>query len=103
QITVQLIDIPPPTTISLNQSFCINTNPTIADIQINEANILFYDSLLLGNILDLSLPLIDGGVYFVANFDSGCVSSIRTMITVELNDEPPIIITGPEDVCVDSA
>lgn len=89
QITVNLIDLLPPTTISINQSFCAGNLATLADIQINESGAIFYDSLLGGLLLDITTPLVDGGVYFAANVGLGCESTIRLEIIVTIIDTPP--------------
>ncbi|MCK0157150.1 gliding motility-associated C-terminal domain-containing protein [Cellulophaga sp. F20128] len=88
-ITVNLTDLLPPTTINISQTFCMGDVVTLADIQINESGAVFYDSLLSGLLLDITTPLVDGGVYFAANVGSGCESTTRLAITVSFIDTPP--------------
>jgi gliding motility-associated-like protein len=97
-ITVNLTDLLPPTTISLTQTLCASANPTILDIQVNESNVVFYDVLTGGLELSASTPLVDGGVYFGATRDSdGCESLVRIQITITLQDDQPITLTGQTD------
>lgn len=76
-----------PTTQDESQDFCLANNPTVANIQVNEPSVVFYDAPNAGNLLDPTTPLVNGGVYFAA-FDpgTGCGSANRLVITVSVND-----------------
>jgi len=101
EITVDIISVPPPTTNSTEQVFCETDEPIIADIQVNEADVAFYDSETDGSELDPSTPLEDDMTYYVANRESGCESVTRLAITTYISDDEPIIITGEfEEVCL---
>ncbi|WP_209402978.1 gliding motility-associated C-terminal domain-containing protein [Pseudozobellia sp. WGM2] len=101
-ITIQIIDVPAPTTNSENQVFCDSQNPIVADIQINEENVVFYDSASEGNMIDPATPLVDGESYYVAAVENGCESSTRLRITVTIleDDFEAIILIGEsEEAC----
>ncbi|MFC6096264.1 gliding motility-associated C-terminal domain-containing protein [Flavobacterium qiangtangense] len=74
-----------PTTLQSIQTFCAINNPTVANIQVNEANVVFYDALLAGNLIPLTTPLING-TYYAAIQDGSCESEIRLAITVIINN-----------------
>ncbi|WP_234416251.1 gliding motility-associated C-terminal domain-containing protein [Flagellimonas amoyensis] len=90
-----------PTTLSSTQAFCADAAPTIADIQVNEANIVFYDSPSGGQELDASSPLVNASNYYAAIREtSGCESTIRLQIAVTVDDGGPITLTGQtEEAC----
>ncbi|MBQ4914400.1 gliding motility-associated C-terminal domain-containing protein [Maribacter sp. MMG018] len=101
QINVDIIDVPMATTDSDFQSFCSDTDPVVGDIQVNEANVVFYDSATGGNILDPGVALTSGD-YYVAQTMSSCESEDRLLITVEVLDGEPATLAGQiENACVD--
>lgn len=101
-ITVDIINPPTPTTTSDTQTFCASDGPTIADIQVNENNVVFYDSPSEGQELDPTTALVDGGNYYGAIRDSeGCESTTRLQISVVVEDGGPVTLTGQaEEVCL---
>lgn len=101
-ITVNLTDPPPPTTSESTQTFCESDNPTVADIQVNESNVVFYDSASGGQELDPSTPLEDEEYHAAIREASGCESTSRLQITVVVEDEEPITLSGQaEDACLE--
>ncbi|HEA19868.1 MAG TPA: T9SS type B sorting domain-containing protein [Pricia antarctica] len=104
QINVTLIDIPAPTTSSSTQNFCTGTNPTLADIQINEMNVRFYDSAVDGSELNPSTALVDGNTYYAASVEGECESTNRLAISVRFVDNEPITLIGiSEDACLNQS
>ncbi len=102
QITVQVNDVPMPTTNSSSQVFCESDDPTVGDIQVDQTNVVFYDSRLRGNAIDPSTPIEDGRWYYVAAVENGCESSerLRIMANIFADGISPITITGEsEEVC----
>jgi gliding motility-associated-like protein/uncharacterized repeat protein (TIGR01451 family) len=93
EVFVTITDLPTPTTNNSNQTFCLISSPTIASIQVNEANVVWYDAATNGNLLSDNFALVNGGVYYAALFDdlTGCESAERLAITVSLDD--PLIPT----------
>jgi gliding motility-associated-like protein/uncharacterized repeat protein (TIGR01451 family) len=75
-----------PTTANPSQNFCLVNNPTIADIQVNETGITWYDALTGGNVLPTTTSLADGGIYYASIIDgTGCASSVRLAVTTTVN------------------
>ena len=67
------------------QTFCIEENITIADIVTDSQSVIWYDSIVNGNVLPIDYLLSDDDVIYGANFDpvTGCESIDR--IQVQLN------------------
>lgn len=101
-ISVDIINPPTPTTTSNTQTFCASDEPTVGDIQVNEPNVIFYDSLSGGQELDPTMVLVDGGNYYGAIRDSGgCESTTRLQISIALEDGSPITLSGQaEEACL---
>ncbi|WP_276169175.1 gliding motility-associated C-terminal domain-containing protein [Zobellia alginiliquefaciens] len=102
RITVQVNDVPMPTTNSRSQVFCESDGPTVGDIQVDQPNVVFYDSRLRGNAIDPSTPVEDGRWYYVAAVENGCESSerLRIMTNIFADGISPITIIGEsEEVC----
>ena len=86
-ITVTIHDLPAPTTGNTVQSFCVSSAPpTVADLQVNETNVIWYDEN--GNQLSPTTLLADGGVYLATTHGFGCESSDSLTITVSVTDLP---------------
>ncbi|MEO9894068.1 gliding motility-associated C-terminal domain-containing protein [Aurantibacter sp.] len=101
EITVDILSVPTPTTDSANQTFCASLSPVVGDIQVNEQDVIFYDSMSGGNELNPSTALVDGETYYVAQTQNGCESTSRLVITVAISDDEPILMSGQfEDVCL---
>ena len=99
-ITVTLGNPDTPTTINATQNFCQINNPTVADIQVNEAGIVFYDALTGGNMIPSTTPLI-AGIYYVAIQTGTCESEIRLAITVTIsNPEAPTTDSPSQTFCL---
>lgn len=101
-ITIEIVDPNTPTTDNMNQSFCVADNPTIANIQVNETNIVWYNAATGGTQLPTGTALIDGSVYYAAAVDAetGCESSIRLAITIDINDSgTPTTTDDTQDFC----
>ncbi|WP_318345105.1 Ig-like domain-containing protein [Flagellimonas baculiformis] len=101
-ITVDIINPATPTTTSSTQTFCASNDPTVGDLQVNETNVVFYDSPSGGQELDASTPLEDGSNYYAAIRDTnGCESTDRLSIAVTIDDSGPITLTGQtEEACL---
>jgi len=101
QITVGIRSVPAPTTSEINQEFCESSEATIGDLQVNETDVVFYDSETEGTVLDPTSPLT-AGTYFVAAVVDGCESSERLIINVSILASDIATITGErEEVCID--
>lgn len=85
QITVN--DVPTPTAVETYQIFCAVDQPTVADLQANEANVKWFTSATGGTILDSTVALVSGTTYFAALIQEGCESTTRLAVAVAINDE----------------
>lgn len=87
-VTVAVNIIPTPTTGSTIQEFCEYESPTLADVQVNETGIVFYDAETGGNQLPLTTALENNTTYYAALSDdtTGCESSERLAIAVVLEN-----------------
>ncbi|WP_330442769.1 Ig-like domain-containing protein [Flavobacterium sp. C4GT6] len=102
EVTVNVNDAATPTTNNINQSFCVVNEPTVADIQVNETGVVWYDSPTGGTVVANTASLIDGMVYYASLTDpvSGCESSVRLAITVNVTDAPtPTTTNTTQNFC----
>ncbi|RMA58850.1 Ig-like domain-containing protein [Ulvibacter antarcticus] len=98
---ISVVGPPTPTTGDDTQEFCAIDNPIISDIQVNEANIIWYDAPIDGNQLDPNLSLVDGIEYYAAHFLNGCESDMRLVITVAINNTAtPTTTNSDQEFCV---
>ncbi|QOG01502.1 gliding motility-associated C-terminal domain-containing protein [Flavobacterium sp. MDT1-60] len=87
QVTINLTNPATPTTTNASQSFCITSTPTVASIQVNEANVVWYSTLTGGTAL-ASTTALTNGIYYGAIKDpvTGCESTVRLQVTVNINN-----------------
>ncbi len=95
-VNVSVINPPTPTTSEVNQAFCVADNPTIANLQVNESSILWFDAETSTTPLNTADLLIDGEDYWAANLNvvTGCESIVRIMVAVSITDVPPVSIAN---------
>ncbi|AOW21769.1 gliding motility-associated C-terminal domain-containing protein [Urechidicola croceus] len=88
QVTVTLNDISPPTTMSVDQTFCAADLPTINELEIVGTNIVWYESETDTVPIEATELLIDGEDYWAAQSDTTieCESSSRIVINAILTD-----------------
>ena len=101
QVTVIILDSLPPTTSETTQTFCEIDNPTIANLNVIGAGIVWYDSEIATTPLNLTDALIDGEDYWASQTDiSGCESDTRLVITVNiLVTLPPTTTEASQTFC----
>ncbi|HLP65102.1 gliding motility-associated C-terminal domain-containing protein [Flavobacterium sp.] len=86
EVTINLSNGTTPTTTSTTQTFCQITNPTVANIQVNEPNVIWYNAPTGGTAYSSTEALINGTIYYGSIVDgSGCESSVRLEVTVNIN------------------
>jgi len=93
EITVTVTSVPTPTTGDATQQFCQANNPTVANIQVNETNLVFYSTATGGTPIAPTTPLV-AGTYYVAITNGTCESDVRLTIAVSFFDTNPVQITG---------
>ena len=77
-----------------NQTFCASANPAVADLQLNQSNIIWFSSATGGSALDMNTSLIDGATYY-ADFDSTeCSLSTRYEVVVAITTVPSPSVTN---------
>ncbi|WP_343705970.1 gliding motility-associated C-terminal domain-containing protein [Flavobacterium sp.] len=95
-----------PTTTNSTQNFCLSAAPTVANIQVNENNVVWYDAATGGNVIASTTPLITR-IYYGAATDAvtGCESSVRLAVTVNVNDPgtPTLVTAGTQNFCLANA
>lgn len=102
-ITVNITELATPTTISLEQTFCADLDATLADILLNETNVVFYTDATGGAALDINTPLVDGETYFVALRDTeGCESAVRLGISITIEGATPTTGSTTQTFCANA-
>src|SRR5690606_4857975 len=105
-VTVNLEDAQTPTTTDTTQDFCAADLPTVGDIQVDQTGVTFYDAATGGTAYASTDSLIDGATYYASLTDSasGCESSVRLAITVNINNAatPTTLDDTPLFCAVDS-
>ncbi|RAJ07096.1 T9SS type B sorting domain-containing protein [Arenibacter echinorum] len=94
-------EVSPPTTKNTHQEFCAFDRPTLSAIQINESNIVWYDSTSNGHPLSPDSPLKDNSTYYAAQLLEGHESAQRLAVSVIVH--APFTPTAPNDVQVFAA
>ena len=101
-VTANLDVAPTPTTNDTTQDFCESSNPTVASLQVNEPNVIWYDAATGGNVLASGTPLVDGMTYYAGIIDTitGCSTINRLTVTVSfLTTQPATINTTTSSIC----
>ncbi|WP_291144694.1 gliding motility-associated C-terminal domain-containing protein [Flavobacterium sp. UBA7680] len=94
QVTVTVTDpSPTPTTTDATQDFCSINAPTVANIQVNEANVIWYTSATGGTALPATTALATGTYYGAVSSAINCENPARLAVAVNVNT--PGIITTP--------
>jgi hypothetical protein len=96
QVTV--LPIPAPTTPYPTQEFCIAENAIIADIFVNESNIVWYANATTTQTIPAN-TLVQNGTYYAALQLATCIGVDRLPVTVQLIDTPAPTITEPVKIC----
>jgi gliding motility-associated-like protein/uncharacterized repeat protein (TIGR01451 family) len=101
EVTVSISSGTTPTTNAATQTFCQSANPTIANIQVNEPNVTWYNSQTSTTALASTDILVDGTIYYGSITDSfGCLSSVRLEVTIDFtNVDAATILGGSSQEC----
>ncbi|MCI9845089.1 gliding motility-associated C-terminal domain-containing protein [Flavobacterium pectinovorum] len=105
QVTVTINDPGTPTTIDDTQDFCLINAPKVSDIQVNETNVVWYNSLTSTTAIAPTTALTNG-IYYGAILDpvTGCESAVRLQVTVTINDPgTPTTNDDTQDFCISKA
>ncbi|WP_243860513.1 Ig-like domain-containing protein [Flavobacterium poyangense] len=82
-----------PTTSAGTQNFCTLSAATVANIQVNEANVVWYSTATGGTVLPSTTALVTGTYYGAVSSAIGCENSLRLAVVVNVN--APDIVTTP--------
>ncbi len=96
-VLVKVSDTPLPTG-KKEQSFCIDENATLDNIQITGTSIKWYDALTGGNVL-ASTNLLKNGSYYATQTLNSCESE-RLMFTITIHDTKSPLADDPQTFCV---
>ncbi|APQ17925.1 gliding motility-associated C-terminal domain-containing protein [Maribacter hydrothermalis] len=92
QVTVSFGNPEAPTSSNLNPQFCAETNPILANIEIDAGignSVTWFDALTGGNELASTTTIINNQPYFAATNTNGCNSSERLTIIPIVNSVTP--------------
>ncbi|MCM4152207.1 DUF11 domain-containing protein [Arenibacter sp. N53] len=92
-VSISMISPSTPTTKNTVQLFSSTDNATIAELEVEETYIVWYDAPQAGNLLDLDTPLQNGMNYYAAQVTSICESNTRLMVQVEVHEPSDIKIS----------
>src|SRR5690606_40903093 len=68
---------------------CLVDEPTVADIQVNETGVVWYDAQTGGTAYAPTDLLVHGQTYYAGLISSeGCESFVRLEVTVTIDDAP---------------
>ncbi|WP_394370702.1 Ig-like domain-containing protein [Flavobacterium psychroterrae] len=105
--TVIVNDPATPTSTTDPQNFCATANPTVANLQANEANVVWYLAPTGGTALDPTTALINGTIYYGAILDPAilCESSVRSVVNVTITAPatPTLVTAGTQNFCLVNA
>ena len=103
---IMISDPNTPTTTDDTQDFCLSNTPTVASIQVNESNVVWYDAPTAGNVI-ASTTALTSGTYYAAATDAvtGCESSVRLAVTVTVTNlgTPTLVTAGTQNFCLVNA
>src|SRR5690606_15732423 len=101
QVIVTVNDAATPTTANTNQNFCAVDNPTVADIAVNETDVIWYDAPTGGNAYASTDLLTTGSYYGVLVSAEGCESSVRLEVMVTVGDaNTPTTMDTAQEFCL---
>ncbi|WP_459641132.1 Ig-like domain-containing protein, partial [Flavobacterium sp. CGRL2] len=100
---IMISDPNTPTTTDDTQDFCLSNTPTVASIQVNESNVVWYDAPTGGNVI-ASTTALTSRTYYAAATDAvtGCESSVRLAVTVTVTNlgTPTLVTVGTQNFCL---
>lgn len=81
---ITVYDTPPPTTTNATQEFCDIDNATLNDLLVTGNDIIWYDNLTGGGIVDPSTLLTHNTTYYTTQTLDNCESQTRLAITAQI-------------------
>ncbi|GIQ59919.1 hypothetical protein Flavo103_30550 [Flavobacterium collinsii] len=104
-VTVLINDPATPTSTPANQSFCLVNAPTVANLQADQANVVWYLAATGGTALDPTTALTTRSYYGAIRDLNGCESSVRSVTAVTVSDPgtPTLVTAGTQNFCLVNA
>jgi len=98
-VTVDINPTPGAPTGNAAQSFCLATNPQIANLSIVGGTPVWYSANVGGTQYLSTDALINGNTYYAAQIVNGCESKLRFAVNVTINDTPPPTGNALQNFC----
>jgi gliding motility-associated-like protein len=97
---LKLRTITKPANLLINspQTFCIQQNATLGDIEVQEQNIKWYNAQSTGTLLPITTLLQNGITYYASQTINGCESE-RTPVTINIQNLPPPTGSANQPFC----
>ncbi|PKB18740.1 gliding motility-associated C-terminal domain-containing protein [Flavobacterium sp. 5] len=105
KVTISVTNPATPTTTASTQGFCLINTPKVSNIQVNESNVVWYNTMTGGTVIASTTALINGD-YFGAILDpvTNCESSVRLKVTVNVtNPATPTTTAATQNFCLVNA
>lgn len=93
-IFVIIDGITTPGSVNIPQTFCDVDAPTVADLQILNPNMTWFDVAIGGTAMTSTETLVNGQTYYAELFNNNCSSPSRLPVTVNVEIVPPTVITN---------
>lgn len=90
-VLVELTSTIAPPTADNTQTFCSGDAPTLNAIEIIGSNIQWFISSAGGSVLANSTPLVNGTTYYASQTISGCESTSRRAVLVQIHTTPEML------------
>ncbi|WP_345255057.1 LamG-like jellyroll fold domain-containing protein [Flaviaesturariibacter amylovorans] len=99
-VTVNVYSLPSNPNVPTAQSFCANTNPTVASLT-GVSGAKWYAAASGGSPLATTTALTSGTSYYASQTNAnGCEGTLRTQVTVTINAVPPApTAVSPQQFC----
>ena len=95
-VDVKVQEIAPPTVTQTTHTLCSGTNQTIASLQPQGANIVWYNSATGGSPLAKTTPLVAGTTYYVAQKNGTCESDrVAVVVTQGTSGNETLVFSTP--------
>lgn len=102
-VAVTFENVPAPTTSNAVQTFCMADSATVADLAVNNPNVVWYDQPTNGTVIPAGTLLTNGTSYYAAQQGTYCESTTRLMIYALIQDVPaPTTSNATQSFCSSS-
>nr|WP_051197635.1 hypothetical protein [Flavobacterium soli] len=100
-VTVTVNNAATPTTTDTTQDFCLIDSPTVSDLQVNEAGVVWYTAATGGALIAGNTAIVSGTTYYASQTIGGCPSATRLAVTATVGNAPtPTTTDSTQDFCL---